>query len=69
MAVPIDHSLGWVEFEGHQYAWDCDCWHERAEKVIQFINGHGHEIASFLKRKKERQVASADALPTIEGVV
>ena len=63
--IAVDGSIGLVEFEGSQYAWGCDCWQERARRLIAFIKSHGVGIADFLKREKERAIAEAAKMPTI----
>ena len=64
-ATALDYSVGSVEFEGTEYAMDCDCWHERAEKIIGFIDGHAHAIAKYLTLEKQRKVAEAQSSPVV----
>lgn len=65
-AVGLRYSVGYVEFEGRQFVLDCPCWHERARKIIGFINGHARPIATFLTLEKKRKQAIADASPTVD---
>jgi len=67
-AVAQDHSIGWVQFEGKQYAYDCRCWHARAAQIIRFLGEHGHGISRFFKLEKERQVKAANELPTMDDI-
>jgi hypothetical protein len=61
----LEYSVGFVEFEGVSYVMACDCWVERAEQVCNFIDGHAHEIASYLTLEKDLAVAKAAAMPTV----
>lgn len=65
-AVAVQHSVGSLEFEGRIYCLDCDCWHERAKKIMGFIDSHGKAIAEYLFYEKKRKQAIADAAPTVE---
>lgn len=63
--TPCDYCPGDIRFEGNEYVDACDCWHERAKKLIAFITSHGHGIAEFLKLEKARKQAEADNSPTV----
>lgn len=61
----IDCSVAEVEFEGKSFVYQCDCWHERAEKLMEFIDGHSHGIAEYLTLEKLRMQAEVDNMPTV----
>lgn len=63
--VPVGYAPGSIEFEGRQYVNACTCWHERAGKIIGFVDGHAHEIASYLALEKKRKQAEAADAPTV----
>lgn len=65
-ATALDYGVGYVQFEGRQYAWDCDCWHQRAAVLIGFIDGHAREIAEYLNAEKKRLQAIADRAPKVD---
>jgi hypothetical protein len=64
--VPLPHSVGGVEFEGHFYVDACACWHDRARKIMGFIDGHAHRIADYLNALKKARQAEAAGVPTVE---
>jgi len=64
-AVSLDHSVGYVSFEGSEYVYDCDCWHDRAKQIINFIDGHRFGIVKYLKAEKERKQIEADVSPVV----
>lgn len=65
-ATAIDDAVSYVSFEGREYVAECDCWHERAERIMGFLDGHGCEIAQYFKLEKERKIAEAEAAPIVE---
>jgi len=64
-AKPLGYAVGVVEFEGRYYVDGCTCWHDRAKKIIGFIEGHAAAIADFLQREKKRKLAEAMSAPTV----
>lgn len=64
-AVPLDGSVKTITFEGKTYVIDCECWRERAELIMGFIDSHNHEIADYLNAEKKRMTEEADSLPTV----
>jgi len=50
---------------GREFVAACDCWHELAWEVINFIEAHSHEIARFINGEKEAAKAAADLMPTV----
>ena len=64
-ATVLDYSVGTVEFEGKEFVEDCDCWHERATKIIGFIDNQSHAIADYLTNEKKRKQAIADFSPVV----
>jgi hypothetical protein len=64
-ARALDYAVGIVEFEGRFYVDGCDCWHERAKKVIGFINGHAMAIAEFLSLERARKQREAENAPVV----
>lgn len=66
-ARPLDYAVGVVEFEGREYVDGCSCWHERAERVIGFLNAHAEAIAEYLSLEKERLTRQAAAAPVVRS--
>lgn len=65
-ATMLDHAPGGVLLEGTNYVADCDCWHDRAKRIIGFLEAHGGAIAHWFKLEKARKQLEADNSPTIE---
>ena len=65
-AFNVDCAIGMMSLEGRLYADVCDCWHERAERVIGFIDAHARPIAEYLTLEKKRKLLEADVSPTVE---
>lgn len=62
----IDCTVAEVEFDHLEYVYQCDCWHERAQKVMEYIDDHSHSIAQYLKLEKIRMQSEVDNMPTLE---
>ncbi len=62
----IDCSVAFVEFEGIEYVYQCDCWEKKAMQIMQFIDDHSHGIAEYLALEKVRMQAQVDNMPTME---
>lgn len=65
-SVDVDHSIGVVEFGGKQYAWTCECWHDHAEMVVDFLDSHRTEVISYLKKEKQRRLDEVNALADVD---
>lgn len=63
----LDHAVGVVTFEGHAFVDGCTCWHERASRIIGFLNGHAEAIAAYLTEEKKRKTADAERAPVVKG--
>lgn len=61
----LDYAVGVVEFEGRMYVDGCTCWHERAKRIIAFIEGHAAAIAEFLSLEKARRTREAASSPVV----
>ena len=61
-SISIDHSIGILSVHGKEYCWDCNCWHDYAWRVINFINDHRFQVADFINRltKVRRDEASRE---------
>lgn len=68
-AVGLPHSVSTLSFEGREYVMDCTCFHDRASRIMNWIDTHAAQIANYLNLEKKRKQAIADAAPTVEEVV
>lgn len=64
-AIPLDGYTGFIEFEGQQFVRDCECWQLRAEKLMNFIDGHARKIAAYLNAERERKIAEAESVKRV----
>ncbi len=65
-ATEINYDIRTIYLDGGEYCIDCDCWHERAKKVMQWMHAHRHSIVSWFKLEKERLQVKADDYPVVE---
>lgn len=65
-AKDLPYAVTYVVFEGRYYVSDCSCWHERAEQVKKFIDGHAAAIAEYIRLEKARKQRDAEMSPTVD---
>lgn len=58
--------MRYIRLEGKDYALDCDCWHERAKRIIRWLSYNAEEVAAYLRLEKKRQQVAADAAPVVD---
>jgi hypothetical protein len=61
------YAIGAIVFEGRWYADHCECWKERARKIVAFLKAHDEQIAEFLTLERKRKQAEADRAPVIRA--
>jgi len=44
----LDYRVHFISFENKTYVIDCECWQERANKIMGFIGTHDTELAEYL---------------------
>lgn len=59
------YAVGTVEFEGRIYADACDCWKERAARIVEWLRTHDDQIAEFLNLEKKRRAAAAKSAAVV----
>lgn len=64
-ATSSNYAIGVIEFEGKEYADHCECWKDRARKLVGFLVSHDEAIAVFLSEEKKRKEAEARRSPTV----
>ena len=65
-ATALPYSVGTIVLEGKEFVMDCDCWHKRAETVMDWIDRHGHSIAEFLSLEKKTKERIAEDSPVVK---
>lgn len=66
-ATDLDHTVGTVLFEEKEYSADCDCWHERALLICDFLISHNHQIIELFKDYKKTMQAKVDYIQSEGG--
>lgn len=65
-AQAIDFTPGGVFLFGIEYCDACDCWHERAQQVVNFLRSDQQFIGRFYALEKKRLIDAANAVPTVQ---
>lgn len=64
-ARALEWSVGSIYFEGRYFVPDCDCWHARARKIIEFVRHHDDQIAEYLTLEKANLARAAERSPVV----
>lgn len=59
-ATAVGYAVEFIHLEGRNFVIDCNCWQERVEKIIGWIDAHAHSIVDYLKEEKKRKASEAN---------
>lgn len=63
--VRQDYSSGYVTFDGSHYLNTCDCWKEKAEKYMNWLDHYRIHVADYYALEKDRLLREANALADV----
>jgi len=58
----VDFSSRQISFEGRDYSDLCNCWHERAVKIHDFLISHHESVANYLNEWSDIRLAEAKSM-------
>lgn len=61
----LKHAVRFVEFNGSAYVMDCDCWHGKANRLMNFINSHDIQVGKYLNGERDRKLHEAEQMQLI----
>ncbi len=64
-AIPVEHSVGAVEFDGVEYVNVCGCWEDKAAKLMDWLDEYKSQIADYFNLERERLLSALDNIPKI----
>jgi hypothetical protein len=59
------YAVEYLEFERSLYVIDCNCWHDRAEKIMAFLDFHAEKIGRYYQEERRRLQSEAQRLPLL----
>ena len=65
-AIPLPYSVGTIIVEGTEFVRDCDCWKNRGEEMMRWMDRNAVQIAAYLTLEKRRLTELAKRFPTVE---
>lgn len=65
-ATGLGHAVSTLMFEGREYVTDCDCWHKRASRIIEWLHENFNEVAAFMNAERSDRIAAAQSLIQVE---
>jgi hypothetical protein len=66
-ATAVPYGVQRISLEGRYYCSDCDCWHERARRIEDWLRDNQEQIAEWFKLEKRRREKAAAEVPVIEA--
>jgi len=69
-AIALDYTVGTLVIDGEEYVTDCDCWHEKAKKIIAWMERNKYAFVEYLQlEKKRKQKEFQDALNPSDDII
>jgi hypothetical protein len=65
-ATPVNGSVSEIEINHNTYVTDCNCWHDKAEKMVNFMDSQAIRIRDYFAAEKRRLLRAAEECPVIE---
>lgn len=65
-ATAVPYGVQMIAIEGRYYCMDCNCWHERAKRVEEFLRDHQQQIGEWFRLEKKRLLSAAAEVPVVE---
>jgi len=65
-ATAVQYGVERICLEGRIYCMDCNCWHERATRIIEWLRNHQSSIGEWFRLEKKSLEHAASEVPSIE---
>ena len=65
-AISVPHGVGRVVIDGTVYCMDCDCWHQRAARISQWLADNRQEVGEWYRLENRRLKNLASEMPIVE---
>ena len=65
-AIGVEWAVQLIRFEGRDYVMDCDCWRDRARRIMGFLDSHIFQVAKYINREKKRLLDEAKMMPDVD---
>ena len=66
-AISVPHGIERVLIEGTVYCMDCDCWHQRAARISQWLTDNRREVGEWYRLEGRRLQHLASEMPIVES--
>lgn len=66
-ATALEYTVETIIMDGKEYVVDCECWRDRAAKLMAAIDAYAPQIAEYLTLEKARKLHEAEISPTVGG--
>lgn len=65
-ATAVNWGVERIMLEGTVYCTDCDCWHKRAQMIVDWMRENQSQIGEWFRLEKKRLEQAAKDVPVIE---
>ena len=55
-----------ILLDGVEYVIECDCWRQKAKRIMMFLDENAISIAEYLNSERERKIENANQVKPIE---
>lgn len=66
--TPVDAAIGHVVIDGTVYCDACDCWHEKARRIIAWVRDNSEFLREWFKRERCRLRHALSLLPSADDL-
>ena len=64
-STELDAPVTYLEFDNREYVTECDCWHKKAERLMNFLEAYNVGIAKYLNDERARRMHEAAQMQII----
>lgn len=61
--IALEHAVTLLDLDGQLYVMDCECWHDKAERIMNWLDANAERIGNYFRLEKIRRIAEAENLP------
>lgn len=65
-ATSVRHGVETIIVDGREFCMDCNCWHDRAARIIDWMDEHADAIVEWMKLERKRKTAEALRSPVVD---
>jgi len=64
-STELKNPVTYLEFDNREYVTECSCWHEKAERLTDFLEDYNVGVAKYLNGERARRIYEAEQMQII----